>query len=284
MTLDLSLQPEEVLVVKSQQFKSKIHATMKIKGGYETIFQVDTGATCNVIRAGELRGTKYVKNVTTTSQVLKMYNSSPLKPVGKCRVQLIDLQNGKKYKGEFVVVEDKDADVNLIGSRAAQQMNLIQVNHENLLPGATEAVHVNVVETPSEKGLSEEEIRTKYADVFQGLDELDEPLHLEVDETVKPVQIPPRRISEALRTPLKEHLAELEQQGVIERVVRATDWVSAIVVNRKSNGKIRLCLDPQPLNKALKRCHYPIATIEDVLPDLSNAKVFTKLDCKNGYW
>ena len=53
--------------------------------------------------------------------------------------------------------------------------------------------------------------------------------------------------------------------------------MSAIVVNKKSNGKIRLCLDPQPLNRALKRCHYPIPTIEEVLPDLANAKVFTKL-------
>ena len=71
---------------------------------------------------------------------------------------------------------------------------------------------------------------------------------------------------------------------MIEKVVEATDWVSAIVVNKNSNGKIRLCLDSQPLNKALKGCHYPIPTIEDVLPDLGNAKVFTKLDCKNGYW
>ena len=71
---------------------------------------------------------------------------------------------------------------------------------------------------------------------------------------------------------------------MIEKVVEDTDWVSAMVVNKKSNGKIRLCLDPQPLNKDLKRCHYPIPTIEDVLADLANAKVFTKLDCKNGYW
>ena len=74
MTVDLAPQLEEVLVVESQQFKSKIHVTMKIKGGHETIFQVDTGATCNVIRAGELRGTKYERNITQTNQVLKMYN------------------------------------------------------------------------------------------------------------------------------------------------------------------------------------------------------------------
>lgn len=282
MTMDLPPQLEEVLVAENQQFKSKIHATMKIKSGHEMIFQLDTGATCNVIRAGELRGTKYERNISQTNQVLKMYNLSPLKPVGKCRVQLTNPRNGKKYKAEFVVVRVNDTSINLIGSRVAQQMQLIQVNHENLLSGANEAVHA--VQTPSEFGLTEEEICTKYADVFQGLGELGEPLHLEVDETTRPIQIPPRRIPEALRKPLQEHLAELEQQGVIEKVAQATDWVSAIVVNKKSNGKIRLCLDPQPLNKALKRCHYPIPMIEDVLPDLANAKVFSKLDCKNGYW
>ena len=46
------------------------------------------------------------------------------------------------------------------------------------------------------------------------------------------VQIPPRRMPEALKDPLKDHLSELEQQGVIEKVTQATDWVSAIVVNR----------------------------------------------------
>ena len=101
---------------------------------------------------------------------------------------------------------------------------------------------------------------------------------------ITPVQILPRRIPKALKGNLKDHLAELEQQGVIEKVTQATDWVSAIVVNKKSDGKTRLCLDPQPLNRALKRCHYPIPTIEEVFPDLANAKVFTKLDCKNGYW
>lgn len=119
MTLDLSPQPEEILIVKGREFKSKIHMTMKIKGVYEAIFQVDTGATCNIIRAGELRGTKYENKVTHTNQVLKMYNSSPLRPVGKCRVQLTNPRNSKKYKVEFVVVKDNNADINLIGSIVA---------------------------------------------------------------------------------------------------------------------------------------------------------------------
>ena len=70
--------------------------TTKIKGHHEKIFQVDSGATWNVIRAGELSGTKYEDKVTHTSQVLKMYNSSPLRLDGKCRIQLTNPLNGKK--------------------------------------------------------------------------------------------------------------------------------------------------------------------------------------------
>jgi hypothetical protein len=131
--------------------------------------------------------------------------------------------------------------------------------------------------------VTKEDILQKYPDVFEDIGELGEPLHLEVDDTVKPVQIPPRRIPEALRKPLKDHLDELEEPSIIQKVVEPTEWVSSVVVNKKSNGKIRLCLDPQPLNKALKRCHYPIPTIEEVLPDLTNAKVFSKVDCRSGH-
>ena len=79
-------------------------------------------------------------------------------------------------------------------------MNLIQVNHENTMPQAV-TTEVHVVQTPNELGLSKEEILNKYTDVFQGLGELGGSLRLEVDEMAKPVQIPPRRIPEALRGP-----------------------------------------------------------------------------------
>ena len=63
---------------------------------------------------------------------------------------------------------------------------------------------VHVVQTPSEFTLTVDgEIQSKYADVFQGLGELGEPLHLKVDELIKAVHIPPRGILEVLRIPSK---------------------------------------------------------------------------------
>ena len=87
-----------------------------------------------------------------------------------------------------------------------------------------------------------------------------------------------------MKQPLKQHLDKLQEDGIIEKVDFPTDWISTIVVAKKSNGDIHLCLDPKALNKVLKRCKYPLPVIEEVLPELGKAKVFTKVNCKNGYW
>ena len=56
------------------------------------------------------------------------------------------------------------------------------------------------------------------------------------------------------------------------------------MIATKPLGDSRICIDPKELNKALKRERYPIPVIEDVLPELSKARVFTKVDAGNGYW
>lgn len=46
---------------------------------------------------------------------------------------------------------------------------------------------------------------------------------------------------------------------------------------RKSNGQLRICLDPKAgLNKALKRQHYPLPVLDDILPSLSNDRMFSR--------
>ena len=97
---------------------SKISAAMKIKGGPEVDFQVDTGATCDVLNLSTIKGTKYVNRIMPTNQVLKMYNASTLRPLGKCKVQLTNPVDRRKFKVTFTIVEDERC-VNLIGSRTA---------------------------------------------------------------------------------------------------------------------------------------------------------------------
>uniref|UniRef100_A0A8C7IGR1 ribonuclease H n=1 Tax=Oncorhynchus kisutch TaxID=8019 RepID=A0A8C7IGR1_ONCKI len=71
---------------------------------------------------------------------------------------------------------------------------------------------------------------------------------------------------------------------MIKAVEKSTDWISSMIVVKKPSGKLRVRIDPKPLSKALKRSHYPLRTIEDVLPDLNRARVFSVCDVKNGFW
>ena len=106
-------------------------------------------------------------------------------------------------------------------------------------------------------------------------------LKLEVDASVRPVQLPVRKAPVSVRPRLKAELDRLEKLKVIAPVTDPTDWVSSL---NKPNGSIRICLDPKPLNKALKRAHYPVTTMEDILPDLTRARVFSVADVRNGFW
>ena len=108
--------------------------------------------------------------------------------------------------------------------------------------------------------------------------------HLEIDPLVTPVKMPLRKVPLSVQDRLEPELNRLEKQGVIERVTEPTECISGMVVTEKKNGLLRVCIDPRPLNKALHRSTYPMLTMEDILPRLSKAKVFTACDVKNGLW
>ena len=81
---------------------------------------------------------------------------------------------------------------------------------------------------------------------------------------------------------LKSKLEELTKQGIITKVQEPTAWISNIVTIMKP-GKLQLCIDPRDLNKAIKRPKYQMPTLDEILPTLARAKVFTVLDAKDGF-
>ena len=49
---------------------------------------------------------------------------------------------------------------------------------------------------------------------------------------------------------------------IIEPIEKPTDWVNGFAIVEKSNGKLRICLDTQHLNNAMKRQHLLLPTAE----------------------
>ncbi|GFX84658.1 retrovirus-related Pol polyprotein from transposon 17.6 [Trichonephila clavipes] len=73
------------------------------------------------------------------------------------------------------------------------------------------------------------------------------------------------------------------EAGIISKVEEPTEWVSNMVVI-DSPKKLRICLDPRPLNEAIQGPHYTIPTADALITKLQGGKVFTILDAKNGFW
>ena len=72
------------------------------------------------------------------------------------------------------------------------------------------------------------------------------------------------------------------EQGVLAKVEKHTPWISSMVVVCKP-GKLRICLDPMDLNKAIRTNHHPIPTIDEVAPRPSKAKMVSMVDAKDGF-
>ena len=75
----------------------------------------------------------------------------------------------------------------------------------------------------------------------------------------------------------------MEDTGVVVKRKEPTDWVNSLVTVIKPE-KIRVFIDPRDLNRAIKREYYPMKTIENVVAEMPDAKLFSALDATSGYW
>ena len=125
----------------------------------------------------------------------------------------------------------------------------------------------------------------KYPSVFDDeLGKLPGKVKLSLKPDVRPRALPARKIPLAVRTQFKEEIDRLLKKGVIAKVDEPSDWVSQIAVAIKKSGELRICIDPKPLNEALRREYFHIPVFDDLISDLNGARYFTKVDLASAFW
>lgn len=227
-----SSKDEEGWINSVDQHGKDVKCTMIVQG-QEVTFQIDTGASVNMIPA------QYARKIEPTNKIMKMWNNTKMKPVGKTTQNLKNQKNNKEYKVDFIVFEDNFTP--LLGLQTSREMELVDIRNENFIQVA------QLQPLPTHD----------YHGVFDGtLGKLPGLQHLEVDPLVKPVIMPDRRTPVAIRPQLKCALDKMVKGGVITPVTKPTPWVSQIVVTKKKQGGLRICIDPPELNKALRRERY----------------------------
>ncbi|PIK37692.1 hypothetical protein BSL78_25478 [Apostichopus japonicus] len=100
-----------------------------------------------------------------------------------------------------------------------------------------------------------------------------------VDEV--PVKQPYRRIPPSQFEQVRDHIRKLLESGVI--IESASPYASPIVIVRKSNGDLRLCVDYRKLNEKTVKDAHPIPRIDESLDSLHGTKWFSTIDLLSGY-
>lgn len=237
---------QEVVVEKtvySINGKSKTK-TFKVWGtNHKVTFQIDTGAEVNVLpfnKYMEITGDKLGKGLQPDHIMLVTYGGKREKSMGSYQLEVA--LGGKKHIIEVTVANVKASP--LLSRSTSEKMGLVRFIDCDQIPQP-----VNYVQNV--KGVTKDLVLKEYKDVFTGLGNLEGEYKITVDEAVKPVIHAPRRVPVAIRDELKMLLEQMEKDEIIARVTKPTQWVSSLMLKREPN-KLRICLDPQDLNRAIQ--------------------------------
>ena len=129
------------------------------------------------------------------------------------------------------------------------------------------------------------DILSQYPELFRGVGKLkDVKIKLHIDKDVSPVAQKARRVPFHVRKDIELQLQHDQELGIVETTTGPTPWVSPIVcVPKPKTGKVRVCVDMRNANKAIRRERHCMPSIEELIVELSGAKVFSKLDLNQGY-
>ncbi|CAH8612360.1 unnamed protein product [Dicrocoelium dendriticum] len=238
-----------------------VFATLLIQGR-PVRFQLDSGASVNILPHKYCPDAEY-RQIQTQ---LRMWNGSKLQPKGCVTMKAINPKDGSEHLLDFLLVSGDLMPI--LGLDSIQSLGFVSFNHDRF-------VHSCEVGT---------EIVDNYPSVFDGtVGKFQGVAHLSLNESARPVALPARKVPIALREKFLDELQRLISLGVIAKVDEPTDWVSQVAIITKKSGDLRVCIDPKPLNAALRREYFTLPTLDDVLPELSKARFFTKVDLASAF-
>lgn len=102
------------------------------------------------------------------------------------------------------------------------------------------------------------------------------------EDTARPIRQNPYRVAAKEREAIQQQVAKMLEDDVIQP--SKSPWSSPVVLVKKKDGSLRFCVDYRKLNQVTKKDVYPLPRIDDSLDRLRNARYFSSMDLKSGYW
>ncbi|XP_058456780.1 uncharacterized protein K02A2.6-like [Malaya genurostris] len=105
-----------------------------------------------------------------------------------------------------------------------------------------------------------------------------------IDTTVPPVRNAYYNVPAAFRESARSRLLTMENQGIIERVTCAPNWISGMSAVAKGKDDFRLVVNMRAPNRAIKREYFRLPLLDEMRVKLNGAKYFSKLDLTNAFY
>jgi hypothetical protein len=97
-----------------------------------------------------------------------------------------------------------------------------------------------------------------------------------------PIKLRYRRIAPCMYNELRQHLKDLLQAGHIRP--SKSPWSFPLVLIRKKDKSLRVCINYRELNKRTIRDAYSLPRIDETMDLLSGSSLFSCMDMKQGYY
>ena len=165
---------------------------------------------------------------------------------------------------------------------------LIEEHHVRVgVPGKVEDIlgKMEVGELSPEQHTELCKLIEEYRDVFSRDDDdiglcNDIPHRIYTKDDV-PVKMPHRRVPPHHWQEVRDYLQQCLDKGIIRE--SSSPYAAPIVLVRKKDGKLRLCVDYRALNAKTHKDAYPLPRIEEALEALRGARFFCSLDLAHGF-
>ena len=228
--------------------------TVKLKlCGQNVSFKIDSGADVSVMSSQAFRALRNRPSLQPVTRTLKSVGSI-LKCHGKFDARV--KSRGKFYRVTMYVIEN--AACNLLSRQASQAMDYLQVNLDEVNDSVTYG-EIGLMNCP--------------------------PVKIRLKQDAVPYSVnTARRVSIPLIPKVKSEIDRMLRHGVIAPITEPTEWCAPMVPVVKRNGSVRICVDLKRLNEAVVRERFVLPTLDDLLPKLKGATVFSTLDAASGFW
>ena len=262
-----SPSPREIRDVRRRkQPKENRYEVKVIVNGHTTMGFADTGAEINIMSLNTAKRLKL--SLQKTRMRIRPYGSKS-KACRGCYTGTI--MHGDAVANATIYVINKPVETLLSGA-TCEQLGIISFQQAKV-------AHVVAPTDQSKAGLL-----TRYPSIFDGVGTLKNyQVTLHTDKNVKPVCQPARPIPFHLRKKCEQELREMEAEGIIEEHSGPCPWLSNLVLSPKDDGGTRITVDMREPNKCIKPTNIPIVRPEEIKAQLSQYKVFSKLDFKQAF-